>query len=75
MAEQDEEPRRGFPHVGDPIVTFDDANPDWLTVTMPTLEGKFDFRLNPSQADVLHYRLGRALHPADTPYKGPSDFL
>lgn len=41
---------------------------------MPTLEGKFDYRLNPSQADVLH-RLGRALHPAETPYKGPSDFL
>lgn len=28
--DQDSEKRRGFPHVGDPIVTFDDANPDWL---------------------------------------------
>ena len=73
MAE--EETRRGFLHVGEPLVTFDSANPDWLTVTMPTPEGKLDFRLNPSQADVLHYRLGRALHPATTPYKAPSDFL
>ena len=46
MAE--EEPRRGSPHVGEPLVTFDSANPDWLTVTMPTLEGKLDFRLNPT---------------------------
>ena len=47
-------------------MTYDDANPDWLTITVPTLGGNFDFRLNPSQGDLFHYRLGRALHSAGT---------
>lgn len=58
-----------------PIVTHDSAHPDTLSSRLSTDTGIFDFKMDATQADVLHYRLGRALHPEETPTKSPSDFL
>ena len=52
---------------GDPIVTFDSAHPDSLTVKLTSATGIFEFKLDPEQTDLLRYRLGRALDPANEP--------
>ena len=56
-----DERTRGFLHVGDPLVTFNSRRPDWITVNVPTLEGRFDFRLDVRQAELLRERLETAL--------------
>ena len=73
--DDDGKPLKIFKHVGDPIVGFDTRNPDKVWLTVETLEGKIRLRFTLGQGDLLHYRLGRALHSAETPTKFPSDFL
>lgn len=60
-------PWKSFRHVGMPIVTYNSARPDRLSIAMATLDGTFDFRLSREQGDRLRYLLGRSLDPASTP--------
>lgn len=69
-----EPPHRGLRDLTDePVVTHDSANPDWLTVTLTTKDGVYDFRMDSGgKAERLRYLLGRALDPANEPPRYPS---
>ena len=50
-----------------PIVTFDSAHSETLTIRMSTETGIYDFKMDAETADGLRYRLGRAIAPANEP--------
>ena len=59
---------------GIPIVTFDTANPETLTIKFTTATGIFHFQMDWEKADHLRYLMNRALKPEIEPERWAKDW-